>query len=35
MQRVRADLAEGDEGTDLKLRVTLWETPDSSCEYWE
>ncbi|ULH17715.1 6-carboxytetrahydropterin synthase (plasmid) [Deinococcus sp. KNUC1210] len=35
MQRVRADLPTGDDGADLKLRVTLWETPDSSCEYWE
>jgi 6-pyruvoyltetrahydropterin/6-carboxytetrahydropterin synthase len=35
MQRVRADLPAGDDGADLKLKVTLWETPDSSCEYWE
>ncbi|GGK31271.1 6-carboxy-5,6,7,8-tetrahydropterin synthase [Deinococcus malanensis] len=35
MERIRADLEPGDDGADLKLRVTLWETPDSSCEYWE
>ena len=35
MERVRADLLPGDDGADLKLKVTLWETPDSSCEYWE
>ena len=35
MERVRADLSPGDDGADLKLKVTLWETPDSSCEYWE
>lgn len=35
MERVRADLPKGDDGADLKLRVTLWETPESSCEYWE
>ncbi len=35
MRRVRADLQDGDDGADLRLRVTLWETPDSSCEYWE
>lgn len=35
LRRVRACLPAGDEGADLKLRVTLWETPDSSCAYWE
>ena len=35
MDRVRQGLQAGDDGADLKLRVTLWETPDSSCEYWE
>ena len=35
MDRVRAGLFPGDDGADLKLKVTLWETPDSSCEYWE
>lgn len=35
MRRVRAGLEPGDDGTDLKLKVTLWETPESSCEYWE
>lgn len=35
MERVRQGLQAGDDGADLKLKVTLWETPDSSCEYWE
>lgn len=35
MRRVRAGLEAGDDGADLKLKVTLWETPESSCEYWE
>lgn len=35
MRRLRLDLEPGDEGHDLHLKVTLWETPDSSCEYWE
>ena len=35
MRRVRAALPAGDGGEDLRLKVTLWETPDSSCEYWE
>ena len=35
MGRVRQGLQAGDDGADLKLRVTLWETPESSCEYWE
>ena len=35
MRRVRSNLEAGDEGHDLRLKVTLWETPDSSCEYWE
>lgn len=35
MQRLRAALLPGDDGADLKLKVTLWETPESSCEYWE
>ena len=35
MERVRTDLLPGDDGADLKLKVTVWETPDSSCEYWE
>ena len=35
MDRVRQGLQVGDDGADIKLRVTLWETPDSSCEYWE
>jgi len=33
--RVRQTLEEGDDGADLRLKVTLWETPESSCEYWE
>lgn len=35
MKRVRASLSQDDEGHDLKLKVTVWETPDSACEYWE
>ncbi|UBV45532.1 6-carboxytetrahydropterin synthase (plasmid) [Deinococcus taeanensis] len=35
MRRLRLDLEPGDEGQDLSLNVTLWETPDSCCEYWE
>lgn len=35
LRRVRAGLAEGDDGADLQLRVRLWETPESCCEYWE
>ena len=35
VERMRQGLQTGDDGADLKLRVTLWETPDSSCEYWE
>ena len=35
MRRVRSNLEPGDDGADLRLKVTLWETPDSSCEYWE
>lgn len=35
LRRVKACLDEGDDGVDLSLRITLWETPDSSCEYWE
>ncbi len=35
LRRVRDTLEPGDDGADLKLKVTLWETPDSSCEYWE
>lgn len=35
LRRIRADLEDGDDGADLRLRVTLWETPESSCEYWE
>lgn len=35
MQRVRKYLAEDDLGEDLKLKVTVWETPESFCEYWE
>ena len=35
MDRVRAYLPGCDDGADLRLHVTLWETPDSSCEYWE
>ena len=35
MRRVRATLEEGDGGDDLRLRVLLWETPESCCEYWE
>ena len=35
MRRVRGNLEPGDDGADLRLKVTLWETPDSSCEYWE
>ena len=35
MRRVRGNLDPNDAGNDLNLRVTLWETPESSCEYWE
>ncbi|WP_027481256.1 6-pyruvoyl trahydropterin synthase family protein [Deinococcus pimensis] len=35
LRRVRTDLPEGDDGSDLRLKVTVWETPDSACEYWE
>ena len=35
MRRVRASLLKDDADDDLRLTVTLWETPDSSCEYWE
>jgi len=35
MRRVRASLDAGDDGADLRLKVTLWETPESACEYWE
>ena len=35
LRRVRESLDPGDEGADLRLKITLWETPDSSCEYWE
>lgn len=35
LRRIRDTLEPGDDGADLKLKVTLWETPDSSCEYWE
>lgn len=35
MRRVRGNLDLQDAATDLKLKVTLWETSDSSCEYWE
>ncbi len=35
MRRVLAELQGGDDGADLRLKVSLWETPDSSCEYWE
>ncbi|MDL2344410.1 6-carboxytetrahydropterin synthase [Deinococcus sp. MIMF12] len=35
LRRVRECLEPGDAGEDLRLKVTLWETPDSSCEYWE
>lgn len=35
MNRIRATLAPGDNGSDLQLRVIVWETPNSSCEYWE
>ncbi|MFC6617748.1 6-pyruvoyl trahydropterin synthase family protein [Deinococcus radiophilus] len=35
MRRIHADLEESDDGADLKLRVLLWETPESCCEYWE
>lgn len=35
MRRIRENLAEGDDGADLHLRVFLWETPESCCEYWE
>jgi 6-pyruvoyltetrahydropterin/6-carboxytetrahydropterin synthase len=35
MRRVRSGLLDGDDGADLRLKVTVHETPDSSCEYWE
>ncbi len=35
MRRVRSALLVGDDGADLTLKVTLWETPDSYCQYWE
>ncbi|AFZ67815.1 6-pyruvoyl trahydropterin synthase family protein [Deinococcus peraridilitoris] len=35
LQRVREALEAGDDGADLQLKVTVWETPDSACEYWE
>jgi 6-pyruvoyltetrahydropterin/6-carboxytetrahydropterin synthase len=35
MRRVRGSLEAGDDGADLRLKVSLWETPDSCCEYWE
>lgn len=35
MQRVRQHLPAGDGGADLQLKVTVWETPESYCEYWE
>jgi 6-pyruvoyltetrahydropterin/6-carboxytetrahydropterin synthase len=35
MIRVRSTLESDDAGADLQLKVTVWETPDSYCEYWE
>ncbi|MVN87019.1 6-pyruvoyl tetrahydrobiopterin synthase [Deinococcus sp. HMF7620] len=35
LRRVRDTLDPGDQGQDLCLKVILWETPDSNCEYWE
>lgn len=35
MRRIKSNLPADDEGSDLQLKVILWETPDSSCEYWE
>ncbi|GHG05093.1 6-carboxy-5,6,7,8-tetrahydropterin synthase [Deinococcus piscis] len=35
MRRIRDTLDAGDSGDDLRLRVFLWETPESCCEYWE
>ena len=35
LERIRENLPEGDDGKDLQLKVTLWETPESYCEYWE
>lgn len=35
LARVRQNLAADDDGQDLRLKVTMWETPESACEYWE
>jgi 6-pyruvoyltetrahydropterin/6-carboxytetrahydropterin synthase len=35
LHRVRSELEVGDSGDDLRLKITVWETSDSWCEYWE
>lgn len=35
LRRIKQSLSENDSGDDLKLKVSIWETADSYCEYWE
>lgn len=35
LERIRDSLPASDSGDDIALKVTLWETPESYCEYFE
>ena len=35
LNRIRDELEIGDSEDDLRLKITVWETPASWCEYWE
>jgi 6-pyruvoyltetrahydropterin/6-carboxytetrahydropterin synthase len=35
LRRLRSALPPGDSGDDFKLTVTVWETEESCCAYWE